>query len=167
MAAWKDSGSNTIDAASFNLTTGWTFPITISTGTSSDQVDVCCFRNGDAIAVWVQDGQVFTSAYTLGTGLSSSTEQIGIAAGTITLPKVTCADSSTAVAIWVDTSGANNVVRASTFSPNAWTATQLITTGAVDYQLPAITCDSNGNAMAVFAGPQFQPFYVVYFNVIS
>ena len=54
VAALKDSGSNTIDAASFNLTTGCTSPITISTGTSSDQVDVCCFRNGDAIAAWVQ-----------------------------------------------------------------------------------------------------------------
>lgn len=152
ISAWEEdiAGTNTIFASIYSSSGGWSTPLAISSpGIISDQVQLCCFPNGDAVAVWRQSSggnfSVWSAMYSFGIGWLAPT-QISSGSANINEPKVTCSETDTATAAW--NNGSN--IEYAYFNGVSWLSSGTINT-SVNIQSDVDICeDGAGNAVAVW-----------------
>ena len=137
----------------------WTVPVLVETndvGDASDP-DVAVDANGDALAVWVQDGDA-TAAQRLDVWASRSSAGVWGAptlietddTGNAYAPRIAFDASGNALAVWQQNVGGNVSIWANRFASGSWGTASLIGINGVSSQPPRLAIDSLGNALVVW-----------------
>ena len=111
--------------------------------------------NGNALAVWVNNADVFANKYTAATKTWGTPEQLDIAVSNgINSMHFAMADDGTALAVWADwdNGASSSDIRAAYYDGTSWATDELVENlAANDAANPKVAFDSAGNALVVWA----------------
>lgn len=122
----------------------WSAPTTLSSaGVDSSEPRVAIDPNGNAVAVWVENGFVTASTQLIG---GMWTMPFTLSNAGASTPRLGVDNSGNAVVIWLEA----GVVTASnyTFSMSSWSAA--VSVSSATATMPALSVQTNGNAVAVW-----------------
>jgi hypothetical protein len=154
VAVWQQSdGSHThIWANRYVAGSGWLTPILIETDDTADATDpqIAVDADGNAVAVWVQNGMSWSNRYTAGVGWSAAIPITGNSSNE-NAPRIGLDANGDAVAVWIHFDGAKNDVWANHYTAGwGWGTATTIGDGSGDAGVPQVGVDTNGNAVAVW-----------------
>jgi hypothetical protein len=158
IAVWNQSDGARSNIWANRYAGGWGSAEVIETDNAGDasHPQVAFDARGNAIAVWDQsDGthtNIWANRYAAGTGWGSAELIETDNAGDAYDPQVAVDDSGNAIAVWQQSDGTRNNIRANRYVAGAgWGSAALIeTSNAGDASYPQIAVDASGNAIAVW-----------------
>jgi hypothetical protein len=161
LAVWSqfDGAHNNIVANRYVHGTGWgtASPIETSAALNAGTPRIAFDLQGNALAVWVQDGatafyDVWANRYTPGSGWGTAALIETDDAGSGGSPEVAFDVSGNALAVWMQSDGTRfNIVANRYTAGSGWGTANLIETDdAGSANEPQIAIDANGNALAVW-----------------
>ena len=153
IAVWYASGKPGISANRYVAGTGWgTAEAIIDSGSTSysEDVQVACDKNGNAIAVWNHyGGKLYANRYVAGTGWG--TTDIVDSEGQDYYEQIAFDSNGNAIAVWGKYASNSSNVWASRYVVGAgWGAGAIVNTTLDKASEPQIVIDKNGNATAVW-----------------
>jgi len=153
IAVWYASGKPGISANRYVAGTGWgTAEAIIDSGSTSysEDVQIACDKNGNAIAVWNHyGGKLYANRYVAGTGWG--TTDIVDSEGQDYSEQIAFDSNGNAIAVWGKYASNSSNVWASRYVVGAgWGAGAIVNTTLDKASEPQIVIDKNGNATAVW-----------------
>ena len=153
IAVWYASGKPGISANRYVAGTGWgTAEAIIDSGSTSysEDVQVACDKNGNAIAVWNHyGGKLYANRYVAGTGWG--TTDIVDSEGQDYSEQIAFDPNGNAIAVWGKYASNSSNVWASRYVVGAgWGAGAIVNTTLDKASEPQIVIDKNGNATVVW-----------------
>jgi hypothetical protein len=158
-AVWyqRDGTRLSIYANRYTSGSGWGTAVLIETDNAGDaqRPQVAIDSSGNATSVWYQsDGtreNIWSNRYTSGTGWGTAVLIETDNAGDAEYPQVAIDSSGNATAVWQQSDGTRNNIRANHYtSVSGWGTPVLIETDNGDGYRPQVAIDSSGNATAVW-----------------
>jgi len=170
------NANNTIDGA--NVTDvavtcrNWQPAVALNgSATSTTFPDVGFDANGNAIAVWAQDGMPYANRYTAGIGWGTAVP-VGSSLASNAEPRIVVDSSGAALAVWVDdrvdTSGYYYDLWSSRYTPaGGWEPAERIDRESyvtTSPSIPGIAMDPSGNALVVWSKSTSQSTQQIWSN---
>lgn len=157
VAVWERSdGLNTIIQAAMLQSDGtWSAPVNLSAaGQNALLPQIAINSSGNAVAVWQRsDGlNTIVQAATLQFGGSwSAPVDLSVAGQDADKPQIAINSSGKAVAVWIRSDGANDIVQAATSQfGGSWTAPDDLSAAGDSADVPQIAINSSGNTVAIW-----------------
>jgi hypothetical protein len=128
-------------------------PEELSTGTGNDNVDLAASAAGHVIVGW-QDAanHIWVTTRPPGGGFAPATD-LGLGGTNLLTPQVAINDQGAAVAAWIESDGANTIIRARVRTAGTTFATateQLLSAATQNATSPDVAIDAQGRATAIW-----------------
>ena len=148
-AIWIENG--VIKAATKPFNGNWSSSTSLSNSNASTP-DLAVLSTGDVVAVWVRNGNIESSTKLF--GAANWQNRVTINSTNATLPRVGMGgteNNKRAVVVWQGTSGATNVIYASSkLLTGSWSSQQTISDVTRNSKNAHVALDANSNALAVW-----------------
>ncbi|MBI2975162.1 MAG: Ig-like domain-containing protein, partial [Deltaproteobacteria bacterium] len=148
------SGGYTNVKASRYSSGSWSSPVTINSdshdGTIYAGMQVAMDSNGNTIAVWIQDNNLWANIYSASTSSWGTAGLLETGSGAASVPQIAFDNDGNAIAVWQQSDGTYTNIYYNRYNGTAWGGATLLSNATSNATNPQIAIDKNNNAIVVW-----------------